>query len=398
MPVDDDADDDVGGFDPPLPPDDRLWRHPSEIMSEGHSPGRPPASPSAVSRRAGTWSVAVVATLVGAALSTTVMAVTGALSEDVERAVVEKVAVTPIVSSPLVSGERGVVAVAQRLGPTVARLVLTRPGGVSIGSAVIFRDNGLLLTSARLVAGATAIDVVLADGRHFEGRLVGIDLSTDVAVVEIDADHLPVAILGSSDNLEVGSPTVVLGSALVDGQAPAVSSGVISSIDRRVDDDGDSLHGMIQSDAPAEVGGAGGPLADANGAVIGIVAPMRSADRYCFATPIDLARRVAGQLIAVGYATHGWLGIEGADLTPEQAQGMTVEGGVRIRGVQDGSPASTSGLAVRDVITDVGGETVHSASALVVAVRKHQPGDRLTVGYWRDDQHHELVVILGQHR
>ena len=325
------------------------------------------------------------------------MAVTGALSEDVERSVVEKVAVTPIVSSPLVSGERGVVAVAQRLGPTVARLVLTRPGGVSIGSAVIFRDNGLLLTSARLVAGATAIDVALADGRHFEGRLVGIDLSTDVAVVEIDADHLPVAILGSSDNLEVGSPTVVIGSALVDGQAPAVSAGVISSIERRVDDDGDSLHGMIQSDAPVEVGGPGGPLADANGAVIGIVAPMRSADGYCFATPIDLARRVAGQLMAFGYATHGWLGIEGADLTPEQAQGMTVEGGVRIRGVQDGSPASTSGLAVRDVITDVGGETVHSASALVVAIRNHQPGDRLTVGYWRDDQHHELVVILGQH-
>ena len=400
MPLDDDADDDVGSFDPLLPPEDRLWRHPSEMASLGRPLGAITAPPPAPAGRGPAWPIAAVAGLVGAALSTAVMAVTGALSTDVvERSVVEKVAVTPVVSSPIVGGERGVVAVTQRLAPAVARLVLTRPAGMTTGSAVIFRDDGLLLTSALLLDDATAIDVILADGRHFEGRLLGIDRPTDVAVVEIDADNLPVAVLGSSERLEVGAPTIAIGSALATGQAPAVSTGVISALDRRVDEAGESLHGMIRTDAPVAVGGAGGPLVDANGSVIGIVAPIGAggANGFCFATPIDLARRVAGQLMSAGQATHGWLGIEGGDLTTEQAQAMAVDGGARIRGVQSDSPASAVGLSPNDVITDIDGQTVESASALVVAIRDHQPGDEVTVGYWRDDQHHEAVVTVGQH-
>ena len=327
------------------------------------------------------------------------MAVTGTLSTDVvERSVVEKVAVTPAVSSPMVRGERGVVAVTQRLAPAIARLVLTQPDGMTTGSAVIFRDDGLLLTSALMMDGTTAIDVILADGRHFDGRLLGVDRPTDVAVVEIDADHLPVAVMGSSEDLEVGSPTIAIGSALAAGEAPAVSTGVISAIGRRVDEAGESLHGMIQTDAPVDLGGAGGPLVDANGSVIGIVASMGGgADGFCFATPINLARRVAGQLLASGQATHGWIGIEGGDLTTEQAQAMAVDGGARIRDVETNSPASGAGLAPNDVITDIDGDPVASASALVVAMRDHEPGDAVTLGYWRDDQHHEVVVTVGQH-
>ena len=399
MSLDDDADDDLGGFDPPLPPEDRLWRHPSELASFGRPPGATTATRRGPTSRGPAWPIAVVAGLVGAALSTGLMAVTGTLSTDVvERSVVEKVAVTPAVSSPMVRGERGVVAVTQRLAPAIARLVLTQPDGMTTGSAVIFRDDGLLLTSALMMDGTTAIDVILADGRHFDGRLLGVDRPTDVAVVEIDADHLPVAVMGSSEDLEVGSPTIAIGSALAAGEAPAVSTGVISAIGRRVDEAGESLHGMIQTDAPVDLGGAGGPLVDANGSVIGIVASMGGgADGFCFATPINLARRVAGQLLASGQATHGWIGIEGGDLTTEQAQAMAVDGGARIRDVETNSPASGAGLAPNDVITDIDGDPVASASALVVAMRDHEPGDAVTLGYWRDDQHHEVVVTVGQH-
>lgn len=398
MPLDDDTDDDLGGFDPPLPPEDRLWRHPSELASLGRPLGATTAPRRRPAARGSAWPIAAVAGLVGAALSTGVMALTGTLSTNVvERSVVEKVAVTPVVSSPMVRGERGVVAVTQRLAPAIARLVLTQPDGMTTGSAVIFRDDGLLLTSALLLDDTIAIDVILADGRHFEGRLLGVDRPTDVAVVEIDADHLPVAVLGSSEDLEVGSPTIAIGSALAAGEAPAVSTGVISAIERRVDEAGESLHGMIQTDAPVDVGGAGGPLVDASGSVIGIVATMGAAgaDGFCFATPINLARRVAGQLMASGQATHGWLGIEGGDLTTEQAQAMAVDGGAHIRGVETNSPASGAGLAPDDVITDIDGDPVASASALVVAMRDHEPGDAVTLGYWRDDQRHEVVVTVG---
>ena len=400
MPLDDDADDDVGSFDPPLPPDDRLWRHPSEMATFGR-PGAAPARAPGSEPRTPVWPVATAAGLVGAALATAVMVVTGGLSTNVvEHSVVEKVAVTPMVSSPMVRGERGVVAVAQRLAPAVARLVLTGPAGTATGSAVIFRDDGLLLTSAHLLDGATSIDAILDDGRHFEGRLVGVDRPTDVAVVEIDADRLSVAVLGSSANLEVGSPTVAIGCATAEGRAPSVSTGVISAIDRRLDDagSGESLHGLIQTDAPIEAGGAGGALVDANGAVIGIIAPLGSgrADGFGFATPIDLARRVAEQIVTSGHVIHGWLGIEGDDLPAELAQAMAIAGGARIRGVQRDSPAARAGLSLDDVITEIDDAAIDSASGLVVTMRDHQPGDEVTVGYWRDGGHHEAAVTIGR--
>jgi S1-C subfamily serine protease len=399
MALDDDADDDVAGARPPLPPDDRLWRHPSELRQHGQGPGAVIPAPASGPTRPVTWAVALVAGLAGAALSTAAIALTGSLSPRiVEHEVVEKVAVTPVVSSPMVRGERGVVAVAERLSPAIVRLEVEGTGGTSTGSGVLFRDDGLLLTSAHVVADTTAIRVVLTDGRRLEGHLLGVDALTDVALVDLDGTGFPVAVLGTSDGLEVGAPTIAIGSPLGLVGGPSVTTGVISAIDRRVQAaGGEPLHGMIQTDAPIAPGSSGGALVDANGAVIGITAAVadQAGGRFGFATPIDLAHRVADQLLRTGRMIHGWLGVEGADLGTEVARHLGVDGGALVQAVASDGPAAAAGLLVDDIITEVDGEPVHSTSALVLELRDHVPGDEIVVGYWRGDRHAEARVTLA---
>jgi serine protease Do len=397
---DDDADDEVTGFGPPLPPDDRLWRHPSELGV--HGTGGPLAAPVALevgTARPTSWAVALVAGLTGAVLTVGVISLTGRLSPQiVERQVVEKVAVTPVVSSPMVRGDRGVVAVADRLRPSIVRLDVERDDTVVTGSGVVFRDDGMVLTSAHVVREATSIRVRLADGERYTGELVGTDELTDVAVIRIDADDLPVAVLGTAKGLEVGAPTVAIGSALALQGEPSVSTGVISAVDRSIEGDGASLHGMIQTDAPIAPGSSGGVLVDTSGAVIGIVTALANepGSRFGFATPIDLAHRVAMQLVEHGVATHGWLGVEGADLTADEAGAMGIDGGAIVRGIAEGGPAGAAGLDENDVITEIDGKPVHSMPGLVVEVREHEPGDEVTVGYVRDGQHEEATAEIGE--
>lgn len=400
MPLDDDADDDVGGTGPPLPPDDRLWRHPSELRDHGRGGTGIERLRVDDPRRPTTWVTALVAGLAGAALAVGVVAVSGTLSPRiVERQVVEKVAVTPVVSSPMVRGERGVAAVAERLSPAIVRFDVDGGGGSTTGSGVLFRDDGLVLTSAQLVAGATAISVVLTDGRRLDGRLVGADVATDIAVVDVEGDGFTVAVLGTSEGLEVGATTIAIGSPLGLAGGPSVTTGVISAVGRRVEvAGGETLHGMIQTDAPVAPGSSGGALVDANGAIIGITTPLASepGGRFGFATPIDLARRVADQLLRTGRMVYGWLGVEGADLGTDIASAMGVEGGALVRSVAPGSPAEAAGLVPDDVITEVDGEPVASISELVVELRDRDPGDDVVVGYWHDGEHAETTATLAE--
>jgi len=391
MSTDDDADDDVGGTGTPLPLEDRLWRHPSELSSAFPAPavstvGRGPA-----------WPIALVAGLVGATLFGGAMAVTGFLASEGQQRVVEKVAVTPVVSSPMVQGERGVSALMEQVGPSVARLQMREGTSTAYATAVVWRDDGLLLTSAHEVVGVTSISVLLHDGRRLEGKLVGVDLPTDVAVVSVDALHLPVAVMGSSADIEVGSPTIAVGSPSDTGADPSVTTGVVSAIERRLDAGGEVLHGLIQTDAPIEPGWSGGPLVDATGAVVGISTDMAGAGGgFGFATPIDLVYRIAEELVASGKVIHAWLGIEGADLSDDQAETMDVPGGAIVRRVIDGSPAARGGLAPDDVITEVGERGVVSSSGLVLAMRHHKPGEQVVVGYWRNGRHHQATVTIDE--
>jgi len=394
--MDDDADGPVGGSGPPLPPDDRLWRHPSELGTAAVR--EPDTRASAIIRRPAVWPVAVAAGLIGAALSGSLVAATATFDRTTESPAIEKVAVTPVVSSPMVAGDRGVPALAERLSPTIVRVMVRSVGDdLRVVSGVIFRTDGLVLTSATEVAGSGSLEVELHDGGRHEAELVGFDRPTDVAVLRIDADGLPVAVLGSSADLEPGTPTVAFGCPHSADEGPRLTTGVISSLGRRVEADGSALHGMIQTDAPIEAAAAGGPLVDATGAVIGITTAASDATAgFGYATPIDLVSRVAHQLLATGRAVHSWIGIEGADLAMERAEDMGIKGGAMVRDVADGSPADAGGLAPGDVIIEVAGEPVASSSDLVVALRSHAVGDKVRVGYWRAGAAGEVEVTLGE--
>lgn len=401
MAPDDDGDDDVAPAGPPLPPDDRLWRHPSELRDHGLGGGAALVTPTAARpERSAAWTQALLAGLVGAALATAVIAATGSFSPGVvERPVIEKVAVTPVVSSPMLSGQRDVVAVAERLSPSIVRLDVVRDDGTATGSGVIFRDDGMLLTSAHVVAGATTISVILTDGRRVDGTLVGLDTVTDVAVVDLEGHGFPVAVLGTAEGLEAGAAAIAIGSPLGLEGGPSVTTGVVSAVGRRVEAlDGEPLHGMIQTDAPIAEGSSGGALVDPSGAVIGITSAVAAdaGGRFGFATPIDLAHRVADQLIRSGRMVHGWLGVEGSDLAADHARSAGLSGGAVVHGVRDGSPAASAGLAEGDVIVAVDDRSVTSISSLVVQLRAHAPGESVALRYWRDGMVHDTTATLAE--
>ncbi|MGK2949985.1 MAG: S1C family serine protease [Acidimicrobiales bacterium] len=394
----DDPDDDAGGSGPPLPPDDRLWRHPSEMGALAPAPPTATA-PTRRSRGSSPWPVAVTAALVGAALASSVLAATGTFGRTTVEPAVEKVAVTPVVSSPMLPGDRGVPALAERVSPSIVRVVVHGSDDTAkVVSGVVFRTDGLVLTSANELAGSRSIAVVLHDGERHEAEVVGTDLATDVAVVRIDATGLPVAVLGSSGSLQVGTPAVAFGCPQGEGEAPRLTTGVVSALDRRVVAHGVALHGMIQTDAPIEAAAAGGPLVDAHGAVVGITTAVTGAQGagFGYATPIDLVARVAEQLVHSGQAVHSWLGVEGADLSMAEADALGLPGGALVNQVAAGSPAASGGLHSGDVIVGVEGTEVASSSDLVVLVREHRPGDTITVTYHRAGRPREASVTLSQ--
>lgn len=395
--TDDDADEEVGPSSPPLPPDDRLWRHPSEVHQHGLA-GRPlDVSPPSGSPRPATWAIALVAAVAGAMLSTGAMALTGSLSPGVvRRDTVEKVALTPIVSSPVISADRGVAALTERLSPALVRLDVTGPDGVTTVSGVLFRDDGLVLASARVLVDATAIHARLDDGRQLSARLVGSDALTGVALVDLDGDGFPVAVLGTATDLRIGAPVVSLGAPVdLDGGA-TVTTGMVRALDRRVQGpDGVTFHGMIQTDAPITDGASGGALVDERAALVGIMTTVLDDRGSGFAIPIDLVRRVAEQLLTTGAMEHCWLGVEGADLPAAQANLMHIAGGAVVQRVSPGSPADSVGLEPADVITEIDGAPIRSISNLVVQLRTHRPGDRVVVGYWRAGEHAEARVTLA---
>jgi len=393
MSDDDDGDDDAVGRANPLPPEDRLWRHPSEVSSFGH--GRAPVRVAAVPEpegKAPVWPIALVAAFVGAVLCGGMLAVTGNLSADTERAI-ERVKVSPIVAPSILHDDRSVDALVAQVSPAVVRLRVTTPDGDVRACGVVVRDDGVVVTSARAVDGATEIIVVLSDGRQVEGTLVGADLPTDVGVVTIEARALAVAVLGDSRDLDAGAAAVAIGTTS-EGE-PAVSTGVVSAVGQRLDAGDESLHGLIQTDAPIEPAWSGGPLVDASGSVIGITTDLGGDNtRFGFATPIELVHELMEEMLAYGKVAHGWLGIEGADLSDVKADLLGVRGGAQVRRVLPGSPADRSGFEEGDVITWLGGERVRSSSDLVVALRAHKPGEVVVVGYWRSGQNHQAEVTI----
>jgi putative serine protease PepD len=395
---DDDGDEDAPVFGTPLPPDDRLWRHPSEV---GKAADTKPATTADGARHPRVWSIAVVSGLVGAVLTVGVVAAAGGLHEKVidRPAALEKVAVNPQTTLAAFSAAGGsssaVVAVTHAVAPAVVRLQVTSPTGVVTGSGVLYRTDGYLLTNAHLLDGAQSVAVVLADGSALDGAIIGSDGWTDVAVVHVDRDGLTTATLGSTKQLQVGQQAIAIGAPLDDSSGPSVSVGVISSLDRKVQSTaGTWMHDMLATDARFGREASGGALVDSDGSVIGLTTIVSSdaADTpsmtLSYATPIEVATAVADDIIATGKAHHAWLGVEGYD--------MSLAAGALVSKVADGSPAATAGLQGGDVITGLDGQPVSSMSALVTGLRGHAPGDTVSIDYTRGSDHRSCHATLDE--
>jgi S1-C subfamily serine protease len=244
--------------------------------------------------------------------------------------------------------------------------------------------------------------VSLADGSSYEARLVGIDQLTDIAVLRIgpakDGRPHPTAVLGTAADLAVGQPVVAIGSPLGLAGGSSVTTGVVSALGREVEAEGASLVDMVQTDAAISPGSSGGALVDDTGAVIAITTAIGvsdvGAEGLGFATPIDVARSVAEDIITTGRAVHVWLGVQGSDLDHRTAEDLGVEGGARVEDVVDGSPAAEAGVVPTDVIVAVEDEAIASMSSLVISLREREPGDEVSLDVVRDGDHREVVVGL----
>ena len=388
MPFDDGLDDDLPAFRAPPPPDDRLWRHPSEVS--GAAPPRP-------LRARSSWTLALLSGMVGALLAAGAVAVAMGDRREVTHEVVERS--TP--PAPGAStGAGSVVDIAQRARPAIVQIRVSGAQGEGSGSGVVFRSDGHLLTNFHVVDGADSVKVVMANGRELTGAVVGVDRDSDIAVVKVTGGPYPVATLGSATELKVGQQAIAIGSPLGLAGGPSVTVGVVSALHRQVDSrTGPDLLDMIQTDAPISPGSSGGALLDGAGNVIGITTAIAvsevGAEGLGFATPIDLARLSADQIIATGRVVHVWLGVEGTDLDSSTAADLDIDGGALVGRVVKDGPADKAGLAVRDVIIGIDGQAVANMGTLVVALRSHKPGDVVVLDVVRDRTHRTMRAALS---
>jgi Do/DeqQ family serine protease len=274
------------------------------------------------------------------------------------------------------------------------------------GSGFIIGADGRILTNAHVVDGADTVTVTLKDGRTFKGKVLGKDELTDVAVVKIQAEKLPVVTLGNSDQLQPGQWAIAIGNPL--GLDNSVTTGIISATGRTSNQIGapDKRVEYIQTDAAINPGNSGGPLLNARGEVIGMnTAIIQGAQGLGFAIPINTAQRISTQLIATGKVQHPYLGIQMVRLTPELKQninsdpnsGLNVieDNGVLVVKVMPNSPAAKAGIRAGDVIHKLNDQLVTDAASVQKAVENSQVGGNLRLELRRNGQSLKLAVQPG---
>ncbi len=275
------------------------------------------------------------------------------------------------------------------------------------GSGFIVKSDGLVMTNAHVVDGADRVTVKLKDGREFTGQVVGEDKLTDVAVVKIQANNLPIVAIGNSDQLRPGEWAIAIGNPL--GLDNTVTAGIVSGTGRSSSEIGspDRRTNYIQTDAAINPGNSGGPLLNQSGQVIGInTAIIGGAQGLGFAIPINKAQQIADQIIAKGSAAHPYLGVEMTDLSAatrellnrDQDLGINVQTdrGALITNIVRNSPAAQAGLQKGDVIQTINGRAIASANEVQQAVEASTIGSDLSLQVNRSGKTVTLSIRPGE--
>jgi serine protease Do len=267
----------------------------------------------------------------------------------------------------------------------------------ALGSGFIVKSDGVILTNAHVVDGATEVKVKLTDRREYPAKVVGVDKQTDVAVLKIDAKGLPVVKVGDPTHMRVGEWVLAIGSPF--GFENSATAGIVSARGRSLP--GEGYVPFIQTDVAVNPGNSGGPLFDSSGEVIGINSQIYSRSGgymgVSFAIPIDVAMNVEQQLVAHGKVTRGKLGVTVQDVTQQLAEsfGLSKPNGALVNSVEKGSPAAKAGLEPGDVILSLNGNEVTSSSDLPPRVADLKPGSGAKLEVWRDGRRRDLEVRVG---
>ncbi|MFD0669077.1 trypsin-like peptidase domain-containing protein [Ramlibacter sp. MAHUQ-53] len=267
-----------------------------------------------------------------------------------------------------------------------------------LGSGVIISPDGYILTNNHVVEGADEIEVQLNDARIARGKVIGTDPDTDLAVLKINLDRLPVITLGNSDNLQVGDQVLAIGNPFGVGQT--VTSGIVSAVGRNQLGI-NTFENFIQTDAAINPGNSGGALVDVNGQLMGINTAIYSRSGGSmgigFAIPVSTAKQVLEGIVKEGAVRRGWIGVEPADLSPELKEtfGVRARQGVLITGVLQNGPAARAGIRPGDVITEVAGKAISNVSELLTQVAALKPGEAAPFKVQRRDDALTLAVTPG---
>lgn len=311
------------------------------------------------------------------------------------------------------SGARNtpIVQAAKKVGPTVVgitnkayvrdffnRVQLAERG---YGSGVIYDKSGLIVTNNHVVDGASEIIVSLADGRSAQGKVLGTDAATDLAVVKIDLDNLPVAEFGDSSTVQVGEPAIAIGNPLGMEFRGSVTVGIISALNRSVEI-GEKKFTLFQTDAAINPGNSGGALVNADGEIIGINSAkigVSNVEGMGFAIPINNVKPIIKELAAKGRVAHPYVGASliDKDIANHYGFDMDLHDGLFIMKLSKGGPLARSGARTGDIITEFNGVKVHTVAALRDEIAKHHVGDQVNITILRNETQMTLAVTLQEY-
>ncbi|WP_300285300.1 DegQ family serine endoprotease [Nitrosomonas sp.] len=268
----------------------------------------------------------------------------------------------------------------------------------SLGSGFIISKDGYVLTNAHVVESANEITVKLSDKREFSAKVIGADRKTDIALIKINADDLPVVTQGNPDQLKVGEWVIAIGAPF--GFENTVTAGIVSAKGRSLAQE--NYVPFIQTDVAINPGNSGGPLFNMKGEVVGINSQIYSRTGgfmgLSFAIPIDMAMEIANQLKAYGKISRGKIGVLIQEMTEELAESFSLDKsrGALVASVERGGPADKAGIRTRDVILSFDGKNIDTSVDLPRIVGNTKPGTKVQVEVWRDGSIRKLMVVVGE--